>query len=990
MADTRIQFTLKADTAEGVAALEKMRVQMESLGKETKGSGDKLGKLGGSIPRFLSDPLGSAKDALLGVCGGLSGLVAGVIAVGTALFSFAKSQANAWEQMNNLAAMTGRTVSELQALKQITKEMGMEGMDFGRTLSFINMQMGKEEGKPFQNALEAMGIDTGGGRDAIDMLDDLRVKLLAIPNSSERAQVGLQVLGIRYRELLPLLLNSTSGLRDQIVEMEKSAVVWDKLTQKHLAQFDKILDSISRKIAIIKATVTAEIAGILTGNASPVANYASDSKGILYGVAKNVTDSVPQATGAVINFNLALAKVEENAKKAKEATEQAAKSAKEMQDAYNETVSAMPAQLSEMLHEISDDMKVLSIPFEAVAKNASDAQANIERMAKSIKDELIPNALDVPEWLTKPAAPESGPNDSAIVAEMKAAGDAAEKAAEIAKKGSADIAREISTIFDDWTKGMADALLNWQGMWSAMAGVMKSTASNILRLITSDLMAPLQKQMQGIGKSFSGIFTGKTSTDHGSSGLDNVDIPGVTGGNGKSFFSNLLSSAGPMMAMTAASMALQKAIPALINAIKGKTSGQAGSMEVGRDFGGLNVNEDEFKTYYESLGLTDATAWGIRKDISAAPKYLIETLYPLAQAQGKVGAFLQSLESIKTSWGTFNFRAAFELGNSTGDWTELNNQFVAAFKNSQALQSALPNWQDLLLGTSKAVTELESLQQTMADLAKSSKTMYDNFLSTGEITKEFSDQIEKLGGNVADFSDMAGLVKNRNFIDSLKQELQSLLPDNSPLAKLMAGNFDETVIDSLKSAGLDPEKFKKLAGFGAMANWDQIASDFKSTGKLTDPLKQALLQFGGAAGQSAVSRYGQGFNTVTDKLLADTKAAMDLAYQGEVKNLLGDLQTAEDKTTSAIETMSANICAEIDKMIDVLKGGTVIGSGSNAGMVGAGGGGGGNYVEPSRSSLPPIEVNFHGDVYGQTDFEAKIAQAVTTVYRAGGFAFLNA
>jgi hypothetical protein len=40
----------------------------------------------------------------------------------------------------------------------------------------------------------------------------------------------------------------------------------------------------------------------------------------------------------------------------------------------------------------------------------------------------------------------------------------------------------------------------------------------------------------------------------------------------------------------------------------------------------------------------------------------VEIAFPLAQAQGKIEEFLRSLETVGTSFGTFNFREAFQLG----------------------------------------------------------------------------------------------------------------------------------------------------------------------------------------------------------------------------------------------------------------------------------------------------------------------------------------
>jgi hypothetical protein len=235
--------------------------------------------------------------------------------------------------------------------------------------------------------------------------------------------------------------------------------------------------------------------------------------------------------------------------------------------------------------------------------------------------------------------------------------------------------------------------------------------------------------------------------------------------------------------------------------------------------------------------------------------------------------------------------------------------------------------------------------------------------------------------------------------------------------KILAGNFDQSVIDALTAAGLDPEKFKALAPvISGMSNWDQLTSNFQSNGRLTDTMRQALLQFGGSAGQTAVSRYDQGFNTISSQLLADTKAAMDQAYQNQVKGLLGDLTDAENRTTSeitrltdavttqfdavgnkiadAIAAAATAVSAEIDVMLHNLKTGNTVTdtTGGNTGTVPGGNGGDTVPDNPDtggKGDLPPITVNINGDVYGNADFDARVAQAVTAAWRNGGFAYMR-
>jgi hypothetical protein len=83
------------------------------------------------------------------------------------------------------------------------------------------------------------------------------------------------------------------------------------------------------------------------------------------------------------------------------------------------------------------------------------------------------------------------------------------------------------------------------------------------------------------------------------------------------------------------------------------------------------------------------------------------------------------------------------------------------------------------------------------------------------------------------------------------------------IQKLMSGTMDQSVIDALTGAGIAPESITKITGLLKMeTGWDDAVKQFQESGKLLQGglLEQALLQYGGSAGQTAVSRYGQGFN----------------------------------------------------------------------------------------------------------------------------------
>jgi len=228
--------------------------------------------------------------------------------------------------------------------------------------------------------------------------------------------------------------------------------------------------------------------------------------------------------------------------------------------------------------------------------------------------------------------------------------------------------------------------------------------------------------------------------------------------------------------------------------------------------------------------------------------------------------------------------------------------------------------------------------------------MYDRFLKTGDITDAFAAKITELGGDIAKFTEVSGLVKlnsyfaemvqhfrdtgeilpdlrdlfqqfggdlsaldkaadlpglksSLGFIQDLSDELAKFLPEQTAIQKLMSGTMDQSVIDALSGAGIAPESLTKITGLLKMeTGWDDAVKQFQQSGKLLQGglLEQALLQYGGSASQTAVSRYGQGFNTVTDQLLAGTKAAMDAAFRTERTGILDILKQAAGDITKQV------------------------------------------------------------------------------------------
>lgn len=450
-------------------------------------------------------------------------------------------------------------------------------------------------------------------------------------------------------------------------------------------------------------------------------------------------------------------------------------------------------------------------------------------------------------------------------------------------------------------------------------------------------------------------------------------------------------------------------LPFLIKSIMGKSTEQAGAMEVTRDLGGISFGKDQFKTFFGGLGLSESDTWGIRKDLIVSPKFLAEIAGPIAEAQGKMNSFLAALEKVQTSWGNFDFRKAYEVGKATGDWTALNKAFEDAFEHSEKLREEMPNWKELLAAPAAvAKTEVDLLVEALTafrDAVQGSLTpvesMYDTFLKTGEVTDELAKKITELGGDLSAFQGLkplldqsAGLQAQIGFIQSLTSSIAALAPELDPINQLLSGKMGPEAIAALTGANLDPAKFTNLMDVISAKN----SFNFQPFQTLTPELQSILSKYGGTAGQLAIEKYGQGFNTITQALLASTKATMDEAYQNAVKDALQYLGEQQKKATDKLQELIDKIDQvkkEIINQSNIMLGNAKTPSVTepnlppaeeNPNPGGSGGGSGpGKEILPTSIRDRPVNINFYGPVYGAADFDARVQQAKLSLSRQGAW-----
>lgn len=938
------------------------------LNKSVEESRFSLENLGKTIQDFARDPVGSAKAGVSSLLESLGPTATTIGAIGTvaavaakALFDMGAEAAAQAERFQNLSISTGLSVQQLQALEQIGKEAGIEGLNLSKTLGMLNQQLGSNQGGDFVNAMVKADIalqrTDGSAKDVVELLDELRSNLIKIEDPAKRAQEAQAALGGRLRELIPLLLSSNQSLSDQIQVMKQTGPVWDEITQEKLLKFDAALDRIGRTWSSIVTDIKAGVGSILgslfdLGKAGEIdLRKLSPEQRIRMDLEMN--KSLQGFALPTLPFNPDVEALREAPKMARELfNEQQKLVAQNEQDVAlklrkieaqrefdrviergtREEVEAQAKVLSGINAEIENrrrEQEGLKLYYQLISERNKAAVSSVRDLGKEYRDvteEVIRGMREHARSLQ-----DDGPELKVIYdeREIREAADAVHRELEKVREQERKLWQDADHEIRKQAGGVFDALLSrGKGAFSQLGDWIEAFFMTRLKRLFENVVSGAMNGFQG---GLKGIIEGVVPGLGGKAGTAGaVQSRGVFG----------LGSA-TIPVLSAAVSGLAYAIPKLISAISGKSSEEAGAAEVKRDLK-IDYGKDQFRSFYESLGLSESSSYGIRKDLIVSPKFLVEQAYPIAQATGKLNEFYKALEKIGTAWGTFDFRAAFRVGELTGDWEALNQAFQKAWGSGGQLAQKIPDWKTALAaGAESAKSEVDKLSESLAKLRKEldssitpAQTMYDKFLATTEITEEFARQIERVGGSVARFKELAslnlrmtGLQESLGFIQSLSSSLKSLAPELDPIQQILKGAMGPEAIAALTKAGVDPARF---TGLSSLIGTKQSFEGFQPYQTLTPELRQALLSYGGSAGKTAVERYGQGINTISADLLSSTKATMDQAYQTAIKDALAYLGEAEEKTAdqmeslvSAIDAVKIDIVGVLDKILLALQGGAI-------------------------------------------------------------------
>jgi TP901 family phage tail tape measure protein len=513
-----------------------------------------------------------------------------------------------------------------------------------------------------------------------------------------------------------------------------------------------------------------------------------------------------------------------------------------------------------------------------------------------------------------------------------------DKAEKEAKRVAGIIDGVITRAFNDFTKTIADAIVDWKGFWSGLVDIAKSFAKSLIRVLLTEMFNPMMGIVKSIGQALSGALFGGGFGKGKGSFFSNVaglftgggaaggirEVAGVGTGGGLAGKAGMGGSAGlgamstsfatmklnaiaageaiwKFVTMTTALGPLGAVIGGVAAGVYGlyiwlrKTTEEKLVDEFARDFGGIQTSEQMWKDFVKTMGLTMETAKGIRKDLSSSPIFL-KMSYDLAEAQGRTGQFLASLEKVETAWGTFNFRTAFEEGLNTGDWTALNKAFTDAFESSEALAAAFNNDLGPLLleideEAHQANETIKALDQSLTDL----RAQPDNVAASLENMVFALEHLQSVGATNDEILQLLGedLVALVQGAQELGVEIPQLVMDFYNLASAMEGvneNFSKGVAqwEAIKNAGMNLADIVK--GF-VSASMEDLKINLEDAGAVLDYQRYVWSLFGNdiLSVANATTKAGQAVDPFI-KLILDWAVAQGLIN----KELDGTYKLLED------------------------------------------------------------------------------------------------
>jgi hypothetical protein len=259
------------------------------------------GGTGGGILGGLGAVTSAIPDGVLAI-GGLTAAFAGLAAVG---ITVTKGLADTAQAINNTAAATGLSTTQVQIYDRLAKEMDLDSGSLTNAFARLQAQIGEfvtkgktadESTQNFIRVLDKFGISVkntdGSVRGVNDIISDFANVIQAMPDKNTAAALSLEAFGTRGKILAQIINQATNegkSYRETVDGIARSGIPIAEGTVQNLQKAKNAWDDLWRAAAGQAVLYRTEIASTFL-NATGIQNILSGEPGPQDAQAKAVAE----------------------------------------------------------------------------------------------------------------------------------------------------------------------------------------------------------------------------------------------------------------------------------------------------------------------------------------------------------------------------------------------------------------------------------------------------------------------------------------------------------------------------------------------------------------------------------------------------------------------------------------------------------------------------------------------------------------------------
>jgi TP901 family phage tail tape measure protein len=383
-----------------------------------------------------------------------------------------------------LGQMFGATGSEMRELITISAE------SYARLVqqkdAIVDLRIAADEGKisqeQFKEVLYKVAEGTLTAAVALESYEINAEKMKVMSEAAREAQEKLEKELKKMREELDKSAHGADVLAKRMDDFEKAGHSAEIL----VATFGGALEELAEKQNQSGKEISASAAKWL------------QQKAVWERAIPVLDDLDQQLIGTGKSFRNLSPTIEDTAEAMEHIDKIFKKALKEIDENADPTLKALVERMQNLKEEIADlatsheNLGILIEHLEEMGITGPQAakllETDIKKLVKAFEILGIAVPENLQQWL-------------AWVEQM-------DKAEKEAKRVAGIIDGVITRAFNDFTKTIADAIVDWKGFWSGLVDVAKSFAKSLIRVLLTEMFNPMMGIVKSIGQALSGALFG--------------------------------------------------------------------------------------------------------------------------------------------------------------------------------------------------------------------------------------------------------------------------------------------------------------------------------------------------------------------------------------------------------------------------------------------------------------------------------------------------